>query len=179
MDLRYYREIPDFLPREQCLRIVRILESKDNWKEAIVINRDGSTGPSKNRKQLTVRDQEADEEENGLGHALHARMKAEIKEIEKYGEPVLWQFQKNRAGDYFGWHEDSSPARPLEATCILYLSDEKSHELQGGATELRQGSRSVLIEPEVGKLVVFCSKNPHRGQEVRNGLKYAFVSCFN
>jgi hypothetical protein len=76
-----------------------------------------------------------------------------------------FQIQRYKVGDHFGWHVDDKIGDKRLIAFIIYLNDNES------GTEFINGKN---IKPECGKILFFPSTwtYPHRGQEVKKGIKY-------
>lgn len=74
-----------------------------------------------------------------------------------------YQIQRYRRGEYYKWHDDSSPHQTRYLAYIWYLNT--LEEEDGGCTSFTHG---LKVRPETGKLLIFPSTwtNIHRSDEI-------------
>jgi hypothetical protein len=114
-----------------------------------------------------------------LATELWERLKPFVPERSQFWLPVglneRFRFYRYDPGQQFDWHFDGTYERsPLEQsafTFMIYLNG----GVVGGATEFRGGrgdGRTLMVQPETGKALVFPHKILHRGAPVEQGRKY-------
>ncbi len=151
---------------------MRVEPGNAPWAQAPILNDDGTYQLRLDRRRQCA----IPEAQFSAGLMLEIAAFIQLGEGRKQ---QMLQFQRSLPGDFFGWHLDTSPARPATRVAILYLSDKESHGLVGGETEFsRPGEGRLKVTPKQGKAVVWDAGLRHRSHKVSKGVKYALVGVW-
>lgn len=165
--------VHDFFSPEECERYVTLSEAAGYGDAPI-----NSFGGPVVRKELRNNDRVMIDDPT-LAAEMWERLRPFVPERSQFWLPVglneRFRFYRYDPGQQFDWHFDGSYERsPLERsafTFMVYLNG----GVAGGATEfrgLRGDGRTLLVQPEAGKALVFPHKVLHRGAPVSAGRKY-------
>ncbi|KAF8151503.1 hypothetical protein B0H34DRAFT_727924 [Crassisporium funariophilum] len=199
----YVKVIDDLFTSEECVALIALAESEDQWKQAAVhyglaahenyINTD-----YRNSERILRFDQPAAER-------LYQKLLPYVQEFAMLKAGDSWEgivdrpgnvrgiwtlvgvnerlsFLRYGPGNYFRGHCDGQlelpDGRKSRVTLQIYLGDEA---VQGGATRIygNLSERFVDIEPKKGRVLIFQQRGIwHSGEDVTNGLKYTLRSDF-
>lgn len=88
---------------------------------------------------------------------------------QQFGESSLLCYKYN-VNDYFALHTDGVIVREDGAesvfSMVIYLND----DFEGGQTVFPE--KSIEIQPETGKIIIFNSDEPHLSEMIKTGCKY-------
>jgi predicted 2-oxoglutarate/Fe(II)-dependent dioxygenase YbiX len=163
----------DFLSREECERFIALSEAT-GYDDAPI----NALGGPVVRKDVRNNDRVMIDEPL-LAAELWERLRPLFPEQSRSREPVglneRFRFYRYDPGQQFDWHLDGSydrsPTEQSAFTVMVYLNG----GVAGGTTEFRllHGSdRTVKVQPEAGKALVFPHRVMHRGAPVEQGRKY-------
>lgn len=165
--------IHNFLSLEECERYIALSEST-GYDEAPI----NALGGPVVRKDVRNNDRVMIDEPQ-LAMELWDRLRPLFPEQNRSWEPIglneRFRFYRYDPGQQFDWHLDGSfersPTEQSTFTVMVYLNG----GVAGGRTEFRllPGSdRTVMVQPEAGKALVFPHGVLHRGAPVQQGRKY-------
>ena len=174
--------IRDFLAPELCVDLIGIIDR--DLRPSTIADDNGDPG-FRTSKTCDL------DPSHRLVAALDARLTQQLGIDPIHGEPL--QGQKYEVGNEFRDHTDyfepggrdyqlyCAAAGQRTWTAMIYLNEPAA----GGATRFRRLDK--IIQPEVGKLVVWANKradgeiNPytlHAGMKVRKGVKYVITKWY-
>lgn len=190
-------ELPNFVPRELCERIIKKFEQSPHRHEAGKVNYNGilevipelknsteacaccDPNMKDEHREIVKYMEDAEElyfrqlyEENNYKQPRHMFDSMFTMYPSKNYTPVI---QRQSRGSKYAWHFDGGYEREY-ATMMIYLNTLEPEE--GGCTEFYYGRK---VRPECGKVIIWPSNwsYPHCGNEVKGDYKYTIVSILS
>lgn len=161
----------NYLSKQQALATVKNLEEQMGWKDATVLDYNGGSINKDIRRQQLLRNGS----EQQIQFANDVSTWKDLLDINQNVEPYLLEYQVTKIGGMFGWHPDFYEGSGRVLSCLLYLSDNESHGLEGGETEFMCEEEIITIKPKIGTVLLFDPKIIHQGTEVTAGIKYSLL----
>lgn len=166
-DIVYYE---DFIPAEDCEKIVEYLKGKTEWTPVAFYESYG----------MNMIEDDADLEKVGLSNTylgdIAKRMKDAVEDAhQRPVKRVSTHAQKWETGSFASYHSDNSDMEgnpsawePSKLVCLIYLND----DYEGGQLDFRD--HDLTISPPKGILITFPGgiKNVHAVKEVTSGCRY-------
>jgi len=171
----YVFTVTDFLTAKECEQYIHLSE-EIGYEEATVNSPEGTvlrTDVRNNRRVMFKNEQIADL----LWERAIDFAPSELEGRSAIGVNEMLRFYRYEPGQQFDWHQDFSYERDNGEcsflTLMVYLSDVE----EGGETSFEdsyseESFDEFSVEPKAGMALFFQHETHHKGEPVRQGLKY-------